>query len=136
MNTIARWGARLVGAAMLGATAGIHAALYANDGYKSVPRIGPLFLALVIGASILCVATLAAPPRLIALVAVAGAVTEFATAAGLVILTHRSLPGLKGFRESTMAPHYATALTVEIIGVVALGALTIGSVIKRQNHVR
>jgi hypothetical protein len=138
MSMIARWGARLVGAGMLGATAAIHADLYANDGYRHIPRIGPLFLALVIGASILCLAVLAAPPRVIGLAALAGAVTELATAAGLITLTHRSLPGLHGFRESSMAPHYTLALVVEIIGVVVLGGLTLASLgsIRRQSPSR
>ena len=132
MNAIARWGARLVGAGLLAATAAIHADLYANDGYRHIPRIGPLFLALVIGTSILCLAVLAAPSRLIGLVALAGAGTEFLTAAGLITLTHRSLPGLHGFMESTKAPHYTLALVVEIIGVVVLGGLTLMS-LRRQS---
>lgn len=135
MTTTARWGARLVGAAMLAATAGIHADLYANLGYQHIPRIGPMFLALIIGASALCLAVLLTPSRYAGLVALAGAVTELLTAVGLVILTHRSLPGLNGFMESSQAPHYTSALVTEIIGFVALGAYTAMSLraLRRRN---
>lgn len=125
MNTIVRWVARAAGAAMLGATAGIHADLYHGYGYKHIHNIGPLFLALVIGASILCVATLASPKRVLAMVAAAGAVTELATFAGLLYATHHTL---FGFMDSTHAPHYNFSLIVEIIGFVVLTILSLTSV--------
>jgi hypothetical protein len=127
MHAIARWGARLVGAGMLGATAGIHADLYHHYGYQHIPRIGKLFLLLVIGASILCLAVLAAPGRLLAVVAGVGALTELATGAGLLILTHHKIPGLKGFTESTSAPHYWLSITVEAIGFVVLASLALAA---------
>jgi hypothetical protein len=127
MDAVMRWGARLVGAGMLGATAGIHADLYQGYGYRHVPRIGPLFLLLVIGASILCLAVLAAPVRLLPLVAAAGALTELATGAGLITLTHHTIPGLHGFTESTAAPHYWASIVVEAIGFVALTTLAAGA---------
>jgi hypothetical protein len=116
MSTIIRWLARLVGAGMLGATAGIHAYLY-HGGYSRVPTIGPMFLALVIGASILCLAVLAGPPKLVGLAALVGALTEAATAVGLLIFTHHTI---FNFRESTHAKYYSQSLVVESIGVVVL----------------
>jgi hypothetical protein len=125
MGAIARWAVRLGGAGMLGATAGIHADLYQGYGYKHIDRIGPLFLLLIIGASILCLAVLVAPQSLLGLVALAGALTELATAVSLLILTHHTLPGLKGFTEGSSAPHYSSSLIVEFIGVALLGALAV-----------
>jgi hypothetical protein len=125
MDTIARWGARLVAAAMLGATAGIHADLYHGYGYRHIHVIGWLFLLLVIGASILCLAVLAAPKGLLALVAASGAITEAATFIGLLIFTHHTV---FGFQDSSQAPHYNSSLIVEAIGFVVLAGLTIASV--------
>ncbi|MBV9872264.1 MAG: hypothetical protein JO214_16765 [Frankiaceae bacterium] len=133
MDAIAWWGTRLGGAAMLGATAGIHADLY-QSGYKHLDRIGPMFLLLVIGASVLCIAVVVSPQRALPLAATAGALTELATAAGLLILTHHTIPGLKGFRESSAAPHYWSSITVEAIGFVLLTALAVWST--RRNRVR
>lgn len=123
MSSIGQWGARIIGAAMLGTTAGIHADLY-NTGYKSLPKIGVMFLLLIIGASILCLAVLAAPKGVLPLVAAVGALTEAATAIGLLIFTHHTI---FNFRESTQAPHYTMSLTVEAIGFVVLGGLAVTS---------
>lgn len=128
MNAIAQWGARLIGAAMLGTTAGIHADLY-NTGYKTLPKIGVMFLLLVIGTSILCLAVLASPRGLLPLVAAGGALTEAATAIGLLIFTHHTI---FNFRESTQAPHYNLSLVVEAIGFVVLGGLAVVSFRRRS----
>jgi hypothetical protein len=124
MSRVISWSARLVGAGMLGATAGIHAYLYDHEGYKHIPKIGPLFLALVIGASILCLAVLASPRKFVGLVALGGAVTEAATAIGLLIFTHHTI---FNFRESTHAKFYSQSLVVEIIGFVVLLGLAAAS---------
>jgi hypothetical protein len=116
MSTMIRWAARLIGAGMLGTTAAIHAYLY-NTGYKDIPKIGHLFLALVIGASILCLAVLASPPKLVGITALGGALTEAATAIGLLIFTHHTI---FNFRESTQAKYYTQSLIVETIGFVVL----------------
>jgi hypothetical protein len=124
MITIARWGARIAGAAMLGATAGIHADLYDGYDYRSIHVIGVLFLLLVIGASILCLAVLVAPSRLLAFVAAGGAITEAATFVGLLVFTHYTI---FGFRDSSAAPHYDASLVVEAIGFVVLTGLAAAS---------
>jgi hypothetical protein len=110
---------------MLGTTAGIHADLYHTYDYKQIHVIGGLFLALVIGASILCLATLGSPKRVLSLVAAAGAVTEIATGAGLLYATHHTL---FGFMDSKHAPHYNFSLVIEAIGFVVLALLAAISV--------
>lgn len=123
MSTIARWVARIGGAGLLGATAAIHAYLYDN-GYQSIPKIGPMFLALVIGASILCLAVLGVPEKLLALVAAAGALLEASTVIGLVIFTNYTI---FNFHESTQAKYYWDSVIVEILGFVILGGLALAS---------
>jgi uncharacterized protein (DUF486 family) len=123
MTTIARWAARVAGAGLLGATAGIHAYLYDN-GYKSIPKIGPMFLLLVIGASILCLAVLAVPEKFLAIVAAAGALLQATTVIGLVIFTNYTI---FNFRESTQAQYYWDSVVVELVGFVILGGLAIAS---------
>lgn len=125
MNTIVRWMLRLAGAVMLGTTAGIHADLYHTYDYRQIHVIGGLFLALVIGASILCLAILGSPRRALPLVAAAGAVTELATFVGLLYATHHTL---FGFMDSKHAPHYNLSLVVEIVGFVVLALLAAISV--------
>jgi uncharacterized protein (DUF486 family) len=123
MTTIARWAGRVAGAGLLGATAGIHAYLYDN-GYKSIPKIGPMFLLLVIGASILCLAVLAVPEKFLAVVAASGALLQAATVIGLVIFTNYTI---FNFRESTQAQYYWDSVIVEVVGFVILAALAVAS---------
>jgi hypothetical protein len=131
MSAITRWGARLIGAGMLGATAGIHAYLYDN-GYNGIPKIGHLFLALVIGSSILCLAVALAPRAVLWLAAGAGAVTEAATAIGLVVFTNHTI---FDFRESTHAKYYWDSIVIESIGFVVLAALALAE-LRRQSRAR
>jgi uncharacterized protein (DUF486 family) len=121
--TIARWSGRIAGAGLLGATAGIHAYLYDN-GYKSIPKIGPMFLLLVIGASVLCLAVLAVPERFLALVASAGALLQASAVIGLVIFTNYTI---FSFRESTQAQYYWDSVIVEVVGFVILAGLAAAS---------
>jgi hypothetical protein len=121
MTSVTRWAARLVGAGLLGATAGIHAYLYRN-GYSSIPKIGPMFLLLVISASILCLAVLGVPGKLLRLTAFAGAGLEAVTVIGLVIFTHHEF---FNFMESTKATLYWQSVFVEVAGVVVLGFLVL-----------
>lgn len=123
MTTITRWAGRVAGAGLLGATAGIHAYLYDN-GYKSIPKIGPMFLLLVIGASILCLAVLAVPEKFLAVVAAAGALLQASTLIGLVIFTNYTF---FNFHESTQAQYYWDSVVVEIVGFVVLAGLAVAS---------
>lgn len=112
---------RVVGAGLLGATAGIHLHLY-TTGYRSIHIIGVLFLLNGIAGSALCLAVLGAPRRLLGIVALLGAGFEVGTFAGLLYSTHNSL---FGFRDSLQAPYAHTSLWVEIAGAVVLGLLVV-----------
>jgi uncharacterized protein (DUF486 family) len=129
MDTVTRWAARLVGAGMLGATAGIHAYLYDN-GYKTLDKIGPMFLALVISASIMCVAVLVVPRALLGVTALGGALLEASTIVALIVFTNKTI---FNFRESTQAPHYWQSIIVESIGLVALGYLAATNLRRRSS---
>lgn len=120
---------RILGAAALGATAGIHLHLWL-EGYRSVPTIGPLFLLNAVGGSLLVLAVLAIPRRWLGLVALAGAGYEAATIAALLLASTR---GLFGFYESSAAPLYSTSLAVESAGAVVLlaTAALAGGVVRR-----
>jgi hypothetical protein len=128
MNSITRWVVRLAGAGLLGATAGIHAYLYDN-GYKSIPKIGTMFLALVIGASILCLAVAFVPERVLPLAALAGAGLQAATVIGLFIFTHHTI---FNFRESSQAKYYWESVYVEIAGAIILGGLALATGLRRS----
>jgi hypothetical protein len=127
-----RWGARLLGAGMLGATAGIHLALY-EQGYRSIHTIGPLFLLAGVMGSVLCLAIIATPRRALAIAAAGGAAFEVGILLGLLVSTKRT-GGLFGFQESTRATYYWQAVTVEAIGAVVLAALA-GSLVNRRSSV-
>lgn len=68
---------RLVGAGLLAANAGIHAYLW-NVGYRTIPTIGPLFLANAVLAAALVIAVLFCPQRPLPLTAAAGTLLELA----------------------------------------------------------
>jgi hypothetical protein len=115
----ARWSARLAGAAMLAAMAGIHLKLY-RAGYSALPVIGPLFLANAISGCLAGLAVLLAPRRWLPPVAAGGALLLAGTLAGLLIsLTH----GLFGFVESARSPYVGMTIAVEVVGVVILAGL-------------
>jgi hypothetical protein len=136
MTSITRWTLRLVGAVMLGWTAGIHAYLLHDQGYNvqghkilGVHAIGGGFLLLVIVASALCLAVVFAPKRILGRVAVVGALTEAATFAALIFFTHHTL---FGFQDSSHAPKYHESLYVEAAGFIVLLALTGLTVLTRN----
>jgi hypothetical protein len=105
----------LVGGALAAAgTAVIHLHLWL-DGYRSIPKIGPLFMAnVVIGFALALTAILWRRWP----VAVAGALFLAATAGGLLFSASH---GLFGFRESLGAPWAGASLVVEIAGACAFG---------------
>ncbi len=110
---------RVAGAGLLATNAGIHAYLW-DGGYRSIPTIGTLFLLDAIGASVLTVAVLGTPRRLLVAPAALGALLELGTAGGLILSTKH---GLFGFVESTRATLYWQSAITEIAGVVVLSAL-------------
>lgn len=121
MNALPAISLRVVGAALLGTNAGIHAYLY-DVGYRNIPDIGVLFLLDVIGASILTLVVLGAPRRLLILVAALGALFEAGTVSGLLYTTYHVL---FDFKESSQATLYWQSVWTEVAGVIVLGVLAI-----------
>jgi hypothetical protein len=113
--------ARVVGAALLGTTAGIHAYLY-SIGYSSIPTIGPLFMANIVVGSLLMLSVLGSPRRWLLLPAVGGVLLEAGTALALVVTQQR---GLFGFQESTQATLFWPSFYVETAGAVVFLALSV-----------
>jgi hypothetical protein len=113
---------RLVGVAMLALTAAVHLRLYSHYGYRHIPTMGTMFLLNVIGGFSLAALLLAAPRRLVGLAAFAGAGYEVLTLAGFVYALYRPL---FNFEDSTRAPLWKDAVTVEAIGIVVLSGITL-----------
>jgi hypothetical protein len=116
--------ARVVGTAMLALTASIHLRLYSHYGYRHLPTMGTLFLLNVIGGFALAALVLGAPRRLLGLAAFAGAGYEVLTLAGFVYALYRPL---FNFQDSTRAPLWKDAVTVEAIGIVVLSGVTLAA---------
>lgn len=116
---ILQWTARLAGAGLLGATAGIHLYLW-NTGYRSIHVIGELFLLNGVGGSLLCLAVTTASRRLLGWVAAAGAGMQAATVGALLLSLHG---GLFGFVETWRAPYVTESVAVEVAGTVVLAVL-------------
>ncbi|HWB67031.1 MAG TPA: hypothetical protein VG708_09410 [Mycobacteriales bacterium] len=114
---------RLGGAAMLGATAGIHLLLY-TQGYRTVPKIGALFLLTGVVGSVLCLAVLLPRGWLGSAVALAAAGFEVVTLAAILLSLERSR-GIFNFKETWLAPHVTQSIWVECIGAVILTILAI-----------
>lgn len=114
---------RLGGAAMLGATAGIHLLLY-TQGYRTVPKIGALFLLTGVVGSVLCLAVLLPRGWLGSAVALAAAGFEVVTLAAILLSLERSR-GIFNFKETWLAPHVTQSIWVECIGAVVLTILAI-----------
>jgi hypothetical protein len=137
MANVLRWVARVIGAALLGTTAGIHAYLYTN-GYGPIPTIGALFLLTAVSASVLAVLLVVVPQRFVGLVALAGAGLEFGTVMGLALAVNHS-GGIFNFQDSTRAPLVWPSVWVEITGTLVLGLLVLdsaGQVIRSRGHGR
>ncbi|MFW3169827.1 hypothetical protein [Geodermatophilus sp. CPCC 206100] len=107
---------RVAGAALLGATAGIHLYLW-DAGYGSIPWIGPLFLLQAIAATFVGIAVLAAPARWLPLAAGLGALLQLGTLGGLVLSVR---VGLLGFHESSEATLFWPSVWVEAVGAAVL----------------
>jgi predicted lipoprotein with Yx(FWY)xxD motif len=105
-------GLRLVGAALLAATAAIHLDLYLT-GYNSVPTIGNLFLFQVIVALLLAIVVAASGNRL---AAVLGAGFLIATLGGYLLTVWF---GMFGFKEVRTTAGTVAAI-IEIVGFAVL----------------
>jgi energy-coupling factor transporter transmembrane protein EcfT len=110
------WLRALTVAALVG-IGGVHLNLYAGEGYRHIPTIGPLFLLTVVVAFLLAVAVALLRHWLVALVA---AGFSFATLGGYVLSL--LLPkGIFLFQEPGVSYSGALAIAFEVIaGVAAL----------------
>lgn len=113
--------ARLLGAAAVGVTAGIHLHLYLA-GYSEVAVIGPLFVLNAVGGGLLVLTLLAVPRRWLSLAALAAVGYELSTLVALLLATTR---GLFGFQESTLAPLFWPSVAVESAGAIVLLGLAV-----------
>lgn len=119
-STPALWALRVLGAALLLAIAGIHLYLW-QDGYRGIDVIGPAFLlqaVIGLGGAVL---VLIAPPRLLPIAALLGALFALGSLGALIVST---TVGLFGFVESTAAELWFETFWVEVAAVVVLGLLT------------
>ena len=107
---------RLTGAALVLAMAAIHLYLW-SDGYAAIAFVGPSFLVNAIAGVAVAGAVLLVPVRVLAPVALVGAVLVAGTLAALLL----SLTvGLFGFFDALQAPLVPATLVVEPIGVLIL----------------
>jgi len=107
-------GLRLVGAALLAATAAMHLDLYLT-GYRSIPTIGPLFLLQVIAAFGLAAAVLVTSSQL---AAAAGAGFALSTFGGYLLSVWIGLFGFKEVRTTA-------GITAGVIEIAAFAVLAV-----------
>jgi hypothetical protein len=107
---------RLLGAALLLATAGIHLHLW-QQGYRSIHVVGVLFLLDAVTGVVAAAALLAVPGRWLPLTAMAGAGLQLGTLGGLAL---SATVGVFGFVETWQAPWVAQSIVVEVTGGVLL----------------
>jgi len=105
-------GLLLLGALAAAASALMHLHLWL-DGYRSIPKIGPLFMANVVIGFVVALASVLWRRWP---VAVAGTAFLAGTAAGLL---YSAVYGLFGFQESLGAPYAGASLVVELAGACA-----------------
>jgi hypothetical protein len=101
------------------AMASIHLVLW-QDGIRSAPTVGPLFMVCTVAGYVVAAAVLVSPRRLVGVVAAAAGLLNAATLAAFGIAIHW---GLFGFHSSLGAPHATLALGVESAAVVCSAAL-------------
>jgi len=117
----------LAGAALAATSGAVHIHLWADEGYKSIPTIGPLFLFQGISGVVLAL-VLAASRRLLAALATAGFLV--ATIGGFLLSVY---VGFFGFSDTLAAPWAGFSLAVEITGAVVLAG---GSVLLFRGALR
>ena len=107
---------RIIGAALLLATGGIHLYLW-QTGYKDIHLIGPMFLANVVIAGLAAIVVLATPARWLAWICLLAGLLEIGTLGALLL----SLTvGLFGFFEAWSAPLVVPTILVESAGFLVL----------------
>jgi hypothetical protein len=107
---------RLIGAALLLASGGIHLYLWQN-GYADISVIGPSFMADVVLSGLAALAVLAAPPRWLPWICALAGLFELGSLGALLL----SLTvGLFGFFEAWSAQLVVQTIVVEAAGFVVL----------------
>lgn len=129
MTRAVQAGLRAATAGLLATIAGIHLDLWANYGYQHIPTIGVLFLLDGIAGSILALACLAAPRRVVGPLAAASVLFAAGTLAALVVSVN---VGLFGFTESTTAPLFDQAVAVEAAAIMTGSLLALTSRARRS----
>ncbi|WP_448627571.1 hypothetical protein [Geodermatophilus sp. URMC 64] len=122
---------RIVGALLLLALAGIHFYLW-QQGYDTIPTIGPAFLLDTICGVGGAVLVLVSPLRWLPIAAALGALLCIGTLGGLIVST---TVGLFGFKEVTSADLWWGSAVVEAAGFVVLAALVVVAA-RRRREVR
>jgi hypothetical protein len=110
---------RVLGAALLAATAGMHLYLW-DTGYRSIDWIGPLFLLQAVTGFLIALAVLSVPQHWLSHAAVLGALLQLGTLVGLLLSVE---VGLFGFFESTRATLFWPSVWTEASGALVLLAL-------------
>ncbi len=121
---------RLVGAALLAVTAGIHLHLW-EIGYRGIDIIGPLFLANGVGGIVLALGLLVVPGRWLPLTAAAGGLFELGTLGGLIV---SATVGLFGFKETWQAPLVPQSIVVEALGALILGGYAASALFRARRQ--
>lgn len=110
--------ARSLAAALLFVGGIVHFDLW-NDGYRHIPKIGPLFMANFVGSIALAAAVLASRRAIVAWVGITFA------AGSLVALVLSRTVGVFGFSEAIWTTQATKTLATEVGAIVALGAVLI-----------
>jgi len=124
---VERWATNLLtwaGSLLVVGSAVIHYYLWAGQGYRHIPTIGPLFIAQAVVGVVLAIATVLLRKLSLLLAEVGYA---FSSAGGLIISVNF---GLFGWQESMSAPYAGLALGVEL----AAGALLLPAALLLTRH--
>ncbi|MEV7419600.1 hypothetical protein [Streptomyces sp. NPDC089919] len=119
---------RLTAAGLTAAMAAIHLHLWAG-GFQDLAVIGVLFLLNAVGGTVLALALLAAPARLLPAVAGVGALFTAGTLGALLISLST---GLFGFHETVRGELVPATLVIESAGTLLLAALALAPLLARR----
>ena len=112
-----RWATNLLtlaGSLLVAGSAVVHYYLWASQGYRHIPTIGPLFIAQAAVGVVLAIGTVALRKLLLVLAELGYALSS---AGGLIISVNF---GLFGWQESMSAPYAGLALGVEFAAAAVL----------------